>query len=173
MPTTNRQERLTETVCRWVLRTADSIAAGMVEKPGNLAWPGPRGCCGWETRRRTTVLYNDVATDIGPAQYQDVIDKLAAAGLPVSFTQTGGMCAALEVTLETGHTLLITDSEDTLSWDRAEHRGWGVGLYQANGEHDDGPLVFDSTQDGSLRGLLPVIHNVLTSAHCRERPQGQ
>jgi hypothetical protein len=35
MPTTNRQERLTETVCRWVLRTADSIAAGMPEKPDN------------------------------------------------------------------------------------------------------------------------------------------
>jgi len=32
------------------------------------------------------------------------------------FTQTGGMCAALEGTLEAGQHLLITDAEDSLSW---------------------------------------------------------
>ncbi|MDP9459968.1 MAG: hypothetical protein M3Q22_06875 [Actinomycetota bacterium] len=61
---------------------------------------------------------------LGQAQYQDVIDDLTGAGLPTSFTQTGGMNAALEVRLDGGHTLLVTDAEDSLSWARAEHAGW-------------------------------------------------
>lgn len=72
---------------------------------------------------------------IGQSRYQDVLDLLQAQGLGATFTQTGGMCAALEVLLDSGHTLLVTDAEDTLAWDREEHRGWGVGLYppdQAN-----------------------------------------
>ena len=70
--------------------------------------------------------------------YQDVLDRLAAAGLPAAFTQTGGMCAALEVQLETGHTLLITDADDTLAWDRREHEGWRVGLFPPGDEYARG-----------------------------------
>lgn len=40
----------------------------------------------------------------GAAQYADVLAALEAKGLPSTFTQTGGMCAAIEVQLETGHT---------------------------------------------------------------------
>ncbi len=36
----------------------------------------------------------------GTARYADVIDALNGMGLPTVFTQTGGMCAALEVSLE-------------------------------------------------------------------------
>lgn len=61
----------------------------------------------------------------GADQYRDILTLLEAEGLPASFTQTGGMCAAIEVQLETGQTLLITDAEDTLSWARTEHEGWG------------------------------------------------
>jgi len=41
----------------------------------------------------------DEAMAVGTARYADVIAALDAAGLPTVFTQTGGMCAALEVTL--------------------------------------------------------------------------
>ncbi len=41
----------------------------------------------------------DDAMAIGAARYADVIAALTGAGLPTVFTQTGGMCAALEVTL--------------------------------------------------------------------------
>lgn len=99
---------------------------------------------------------------VGQDRYQDVIDHLTESGLPTSFTQTGGMCAALEVTLEAGYTLLITDAEDTLSWDRQDHKGWGVGLYRPDSEYDDGPLAFESVEDGSLAVLLPAIYEVLT-----------
>ena len=114
----------------------------------------------------------DYATtmSIGQARYQDVIDVLHTAGLPTSFTQTGGMCAALEVMLDSGHTLLITDAEDALSWDRAEHHGWGVGLYPPRTDmDDDGALAFDSTEDGSLAALLPVVDHVLRQA-IRRKP---
>jgi hypothetical protein len=47
----------------------------------------------------------------GEAQYADVLQELQAAGFPAVFTQTGGMCAAIEVPLEAGHRLLITDAD--------------------------------------------------------------
>lgn len=49
----------------------------------------------------------------GASRYVDVIEALNTAGLPTVFTQSGGMCAALAVQLETGRHLLITDAEDT------------------------------------------------------------
>ncbi len=65
----------------------------------------------------------------GAAQYADVLTVLEEKGLPAVFTQTGGMCAAIEIQLETGHTLLVTDAEDSLAWARVKHEGWGVGMY--------------------------------------------
>jgi len=103
----------------------------------------------------------DEAMAYGTAQYADVIAHLNEAGLPTVFTQTGGMCAALEVTLEGGQTLLITDGEDTLSWEREDHQGWSVGRYPHESEYDDGPLAFESTDDGSLPALLPLVRTVL------------
>ena len=57
----------------------------------------------------------DEAMAVGTARYADIIATLTSVGLPTVFTQTGGMCAALEVTLEAGQHLLITDAEDSLS----------------------------------------------------------
>jgi hypothetical protein len=96
----------------------------------------------------------------GRAQYADVLDRLNAVGLPAVFTQTGGMCAAIEVQLETGRTLLITDADDSLSWYRNEHRGWGVGLYPP-GDHHDGAIAFTETDDGTTEALLATISTVL------------
>jgi len=98
---------------------------------------------------------------IGAQRYTDVLDHLRAEGLPAEFTQTGGMCAAIEARLEGGHTLLITDAEDSLAWDRLEHRGWGVGLYRPTSEYDDGPVAFAGCDDGSLPSLLPLVREVL------------
>jgi hypothetical protein len=99
---------------------------------------------------------------IGQSRYQDVLDLLQAQGLGATFTQTGGMNAALEVLLDSGHTLLITDAEDTLSWDREEHRGWGVGLYPPDQANTDGEcLAFDSTDDGAPSALPPLVNRVL------------
>lgn len=96
----------------------------------------------------------------GADQYRDVLTRLEEEGLPASFTQTGGMCAAIEVQLETGHTLLVTDAEDTLSWARAEHDGWSVGLYEP-GERSDGPIAFGQVPDSDLEALLPLVRDVM------------
>jgi hypothetical protein len=98
----------------------------------------------------------------GAAQYADVIRALNEAGLPSEFTQTGGMCAAILVKLEDGRTLLITDAEDTLSWDRQDHDGWGVGLY-AQCDSDDLPALYQQTAPSDLGSLLNLIREVLES----------
>ncbi|RJK92524.1 hypothetical protein [Vallicoccus soli] len=97
----------------------------------------------------------------GQDGYRDVIDALNTLGLPTAFTQTGGSHAALEVRLDDGHTLLVTDEEESLSWDRDEHAGWGVGLYRPGSEYDDGPLAFHSTAGSSLQALLLVVEQLL------------
>jgi hypothetical protein len=105
------------------------------------------------------------AMDLGTERYQDAIDALNAQGLPTFFTQTGGMCAALEVTLETGRYLLITDAGDSLSWDRAEQNGWGVGVYRPDSEGDDGPERFAEDEEStSLEALLCLVREVLSPA---------
>ena len=110
------------------------------------------------------MLDYDTTMRIGRSRYQDVLDHLTGAGLPATFTQTGGMCAALEVMLDSGHTLLVTDADDTLSWDRSEHSGWGVGLYPPDQANTDGEcLAFDSTGDGTVGALLPLVNRVLQS----------
>ena len=108
------------------------------------------------------MLSYDATMGVGQAQYQDVLDHLAAAGLGATFTQTGGMNAGLEVLLDGGHTLLITDAEESLSWDRQEHHGWGVGLNPPDHANEGGDcLAFDSTDDSSPQALVPLALAVL------------
>lgn len=96
----------------------------------------------------------------GARAYADVLAALNAAGFPASFTQTGGMCAALEIQLEAGHTILVTDAEDTLSWSRAEHCGWGVGLYPPGDDWDE-PLAYVQVDASDAPALLAAVHQVL------------
>ncbi len=110
------------------------------------------------------MLSYEATMALGQAQYQDVIDVLTTAGLPTSFTQTGGMNAALEVRLDGGHTLLVTDAEDSLSWARAEHAGWAVGLYAPEQAYDGDVLTADTTEDGSPAGLRALIDRLLRAA---------
>lgn len=119
------------------------------------------------------MLSYDQTMTIGSDRYRDVLDQLSAAGFGATFTQTGGMNAALEVLLDGGHTLLITDAEDTLSWERADHQGWGVGLYPPDRANTGGEcLAFDSTDDGSPQALLPLMQKVLDS-YVRGRQVGR
>lgn len=105
------------------------------------------------------------AMDLGTDRYRDVIDVLNAQGLPTIFTQTGGMCAALEVLLETGAYLLVTDAGDSLSWNREEQSGWGVGLYRPGSEGDDGPERFAEDEGStSTETLLGLVREVLGPA---------
>lgn len=98
----------------------------------------------------------------GAKQYMDVLDALAEVGLGGEFTQTGGMCAALQVILDGGHYLLFTDLEDTLSWDRREHEGWYVGLFE-NEERRvvDGPVRWLLDPDGSPEKAVELAVRVL------------
>lgn len=108
------------------------------------------------------MLSYDQTMAAGADRYRDVLALLAEAGLAATLTQTGGMNAALEVLLDGGHTLLATDAEDSLPWDREEHRGWGVGLYPPDQANTDGQcLAFGSTDDGSAEALVPLARSVL------------
>jgi hypothetical protein len=60
-------------------------------------------------------------------------------------TQSGGMNSAREVVLQAGCTVLITDADDSLSWDRAEQQGRGVGFYV-----DPEPFRQPERYDGTL-----------------------
>lgn len=76
---------------------------------------------------------------------------------------------ALEVLLDGGHTLLITDAADSLSWEREEHQGWGFGLYAPNQANSGECLVFESTPDGSPEALLPLVDAVVGAYVRRHR----
>jgi len=97
--------------------------------------------------------------------YGDVVTALAELGLPAVLAGTGGGHAALQVTLETGEYLLISDAEDGLSLDRGQQRGWGVGLYRRGSDFDDGPTRFESTDDDvtDVPALLGLVRTVLTA----------
>jgi len=96
----------------------------------------------------------------GKGEYGDVLAELTSLGLPAEFTQTGGLNAAIEVQLETGAHLLITDTEDSLSWRRADQHGWSVGLY-LDPERDDGPEQFESSEANDVETLVTLIKTVL------------
>jgi hypothetical protein len=98
----------------------------------------------------------------GAQQYQDVLDALAEVGLDGEFTQTGGMCAALQVTLDGGYYLLFTDKEDTLAWSRVEHEGWYVGLFEPEERRKgDGPIRYLLDPDGSSANAVELAVRVL------------
>ena len=99
----------------------------------------------------------------GATQYADALAALAEVGHRAEFTQTGGMCAALMIPLESGFYVLITDEEDTLSWDRQDHVGWWVGLYADPDVHPEADRVMRDVQtpDGSVVALIPLVDEVM------------
>ena len=113
---------------------------------------------------RSAVLDFASTMRLGQAQYQDVLDALRAAGLQAGFTQTGGMNAALEVMLDGGYGLLVTDAEDSLAWARAEHEGWTVGLYAPDQRYDGECLHWATTEDPGTEALLELVRRLLQTA---------
>ncbi|MGY2082798.1 hypothetical protein ACI790_03400 [Blastococcus sp. SYSU DS0539] len=103
----------------------------------------------------------------GRAEYADVIGRLTGIGLPTQFTQTGGMNAALEVWLDGGYSILVTESDDSLAWSRAEHRDWGVALYPPSEQYDGECLMAAVSDDGSVDALLILVQELLASAVAR------
>lgn len=102
---------------------------------------------------------------LGAEQYSEPINALVQAGWQVEFTQTGGMNAALLVTLESGCAVLVTDAEDSLSWYREDQQGWGVGFW-VNEERStdpifDGALAFQADDASDVATLLILIPRVV------------
>jgi hypothetical protein len=98
------------------------------------------------------------AMDAGAAEWADVIDALKARGHDAYFTQTGGMCAAIEVDFASGY-LLITDQEADLAWHRADHEGWLVGLYVDPGSTEAARYVESAQGDTAI--LIHLVEEAL------------
>ena len=96
---------------------------------------------------------------IGAERYAPVTRALAEAGWPATFTQTGGMSLALQITLEGGHQVLVTDVEDCLSWDPRDNAGWGVGFHPdpERPELGEGPYAFASAEGRSVATLVDLV----------------
>ncbi|MDD7919682.1 hypothetical protein [Actinomycetospora callitridis] len=97
----------------------------------------------------------------GGAEYAQALTVLRDAGFAAQFTQTGGMCAALEVRLERGN-LLITDASEELPWDRTGQRGWGVGFYESD-DASDGPVEYVEAESPDVGLLVPLVHQCLSA----------
>jgi hypothetical protein len=110
------------------------------------------------------VLSYEETMAVGRQQYADVIDELTRNGLPTEFTQTGGMNAALEVHLDGGYSILVTEADDSLSWSREEHQDWGVALFPPSEQYDGECLAADTSEDGSVRALQRLVQQLLTKA---------
>lgn len=91
----------------------------------------------------------------GEREYRDVLAALTECDYRAEFTQTGGMCAAIKLDLGSEQFALIVDGDGPLSWDRAEHRGWTVAIYDVADTSEESSL--DTTDDGSLEALLPLL----------------
>ena len=116
------------------------------------------------------MLSYEETMEVGRAESADVIQELTANGLPTEFTQTGGMNAALEVRLDGGYSILVTEADDSLSWSRAEHRDWGAALYPPSEQYDGECLAGAPSGDGSVAGLRALVQELLTEA---VQPKGE
>lgn len=104
----------------------------------------------------------DAAVEAGRNQYRDILDLLATAGLPAEFVDTGGGYAVLEVELPGGRALWITDGAgEGLSWRRADHKGWTVGLRPAPEEDNGTELALLEETDGSAEALMRLTYRLL------------
>ena len=54
----------------------------------------------------------------------------------------------------------MTDADDPLAWDRADHEGWAVGLHLWRGEQGEASC-FRQTQDGSVDALVLLLDELL------------
>lgn len=100
------------------------------------------------------------ALEYGTKQYADVFALLADHGFQASFTQTGGMCAAIELYVDEDRFALVTEDDGPLEWERSEHRGWAVGVYEKADTSD--AVIFETVPDDSPAALLTLLASVRT-----------
>ncbi|MBC3760939.1 hypothetical protein ACUN7V_18100 [Quadrisphaera oryzae] len=97
----------------------------------------------------------------GRAEYGDVLALLDRAGLDASLTHDGDELRAIEVVLDDGQALVITEVDGCLAPRREEHRSWGVSLYPVGAERGE-PVAWDGVpDDGSPEALMPLVSGVL------------
>ncbi|QOW01677.1 hypothetical protein [Rhodococcus pyridinivorans] len=98
--------------------------------------------------------------EYGTKQYADVFSLLAANGFQASFTQTGGMCAAIELCIDEERFALITEDDGPLEWERFEHHGWAVGVYNKADTSD--AVILETVPDASPTALVTLLVSVRT-----------
>ena len=106
------------------------------------------------------------------AQYQDVIDELTTAGLPTTFASVGGLNVGLEVRLDVGHVLLVTDAAGSLPSSRAEHDGWAVALFPSELGYSGEMVAGDASAVSSVAGLRALVDR-LAPRYLRLGPTGR
>ncbi len=90
-------------------------------------------------------------------EYADVLSLLAEHKYLVGIADTGGGCESIEIVLPGDRRMLANDKDDLLAWERVNHHGWTLGLYDDN----DQPVQLTSTDDGSAAGLLALVDQML------------
>lgn len=101
-----------------------------------------------------TAVYERAMRD-GAEEYGDILRLLSENGYRPEFTQTGGMCPAIELNLSNRHNVLITDVDQPLPWTRSEQSGWAVGVYDS--EDVSEAILYATTQDGTPAALLELL----------------
>lgn len=107
------------------------------------------------------MLDYDTTMRLGEQEYAEAITGTCRAGIPVRFTQTGGMNAALEEVLDDGCTCWSATRRMPCRGP-SEQTGWGVGLYHS--AEDPDPLAFGSINDTGTTALITLIRQVLRDA---------
>ncbi|MGW4370778.1 hypothetical protein ACWEKT_34580 [Nocardia takedensis] len=85
-------------------------------------------------------------------EYADVLSALADHNYLAGIADTGGGCESIEVILPGERRILVNDRDDLLAWERGDHHGWFVGLYE-----DDVMVQSLTTDDGSVEGLIDLL----------------
>lgn len=106
--------------------------------------------------------------DSAAATYEDVLTALKTAGFSAYMTQTGGMCLAIEIKYSEEYYMLLTDSEDALSFDREESQGWGLGVYSNSEDSDFTPIEIApglDMLDHAVKNADTAVNLVRGAAH--------
>lgn len=93
--------------------------------------------------------------EFGTLQYLDVLDLLSSTGYRATFTQTGGMSAAIELAIDENKFALITDADGPLAWEREDHHGCAVGVYEY--QDTSGAVAYESTTNSSVEALMGIL----------------
>ncbi|MGW4370128.1 hypothetical protein ACWEKT_31225 [Nocardia takedensis] len=89
-------------------------------------------------------------------EYADVLSALAEHNYLAGIADTGGGCESIEVVFPGERRILVNDKDDLLAWERVNHWGWFVGLYE-----EDTVVQSLTTDYGSAEGLISLLDAML------------